>query len=59
MKREWKKPIISVVVRGSSEENVLWTCKKVTGAESDTGPSSGNCGYNWEANAYCNENFPS
>ena len=30
MKKEWKKPLLTVVVRGSAEENVLGACK--TGA---------------------------
>lgn len=27
MKKEWKKPEISILVRGSAEENVLTVCK--------------------------------
>ena len=27
MKKEWKKPLLTVVVRGSAEENVLGACK--------------------------------
>lgn len=41
MKREWTKPQLVVVIRGSAEENVLTVCK----IGNTTGPynSDGNC----------------
>ena len=41
MKKEWKKPQLVVVIRGSAEENVLDSCK----IASIAGPysSDGNC----------------
>jgi hypothetical protein len=41
MKKEWKKPQLVVLVRGSAEENVLDSCK----IASTAGPydSDGNC----------------
>lgn len=45
MKQEWKKPIITIVKKSTTEENVLWACKNATGDAPDPGGPAGNmCG---------------
>ena len=41
MKRAWKKPEIKMLVRGESEESVLYNCKGWQGT-GDGGPFGGN-----------------
>jgi hypothetical protein len=61
MKKGWKKPVISMFVRGFAEETVLWACKDATGSATDpSGPAINTCGQIYEngvAVSYCNENM--
>ena len=55
MKKEWKKPVITIVAKSSTEENVLSTCK--SGPDGSGGGPVGAypmCYHDWEENWDCN-----
>ena len=40
MKKDWKKPVLAVITKNTSEENVLIACKNTM--TFDSGPANGN-----------------
>ncbi len=60
MKKEWKKPVMTVVAKSTAEENVLWACKYAGGdIGNDGGPMDGFCGYNPSTGLYCHPGMTS
>lgn len=49
MKKEWKKPVITIVTKSTAEENVLVSCKDPADYSPGEGPGSASLCY-WEAN---------
>ena len=57
MKREWQKPQIKVLVKGTPEESVLWACKGASGTGGTPGgPITNICGIDSTTGAYCDAN---
>lgn len=47
MKKEWKKPTITIIAKSTAEENVLMSCKWGVQLPGTSGPDTSICGY-WE-----------
>jgi hypothetical protein len=54
MKKEWKKPVITIVEKSTTEENVLGACKNVSFGPPAGGPQDQAwCGWHSQTGDYC------
>jgi len=61
MKNKWEKPVITIVVKSTTEENVLASCKHAPEGTPYPGPNGSYpmCYHNWETGEDCNQSATS